>query len=203
MNEEKEKIIEFATQKFMAGGFYKTTMDQIAAEMHVSKKTIYRNFTSKEELVREIAVRFLSRNSKMIDDVVKIRCNAVEKLFKIFQTVGSIVLKINLEAINDIHHYAPDVWKEIDDLRTKKMLSFLSGIVKQGQREGYFIKKNKEIIVTIFIASLRSVVNPMFVLNNSFTMIEALRETIEILMLGILTDKGKKEFNKLKNGVIQ
>ncbi len=139
----------------------------------------------------------------MIDDVLNIRCNAVVKLFKIFQTVGSIVMKVNLEVINDIHHYAPDVWKEIDDLRTKKMLSFLSDIVKQGQREGYFIKKNKEIIVSIFIASLRSVVNPMFVLNNSFTMIDALTETIEILMLGILTDKGKKEFNKLKDGVIQ
>ncbi len=44
MNEEKEKIIEFAAQKFMDGGFYKTTMDDLAAKLRISKKTIYKNF---------------------------------------------------------------------------------------------------------------------------------------------------------------
>ncbi len=203
MNDDKEKIIEFATQKFMNGGFYRTTIDQIAAEMHVSKKTIYRNFSSKEELIREIANRFLLKNSKLVDEALGTKGNAVLKLFKIFETVGEIMLKMNFDVIKDIHHYAPDIWREIDDFRTKKMTSFLTSIISQGQKEGYFVKKKPEIIVTLFIASIRAVVNPTFIINNRFTMLEALKETIELIIYGITTDKGKKEFNKLNHGVIQ
>ena len=203
MNDEKEKIISFASQKFLQGGFYKTTIDEIAAEMHVSKKTIYKNFSSKEELVTTVAKRFLNENAGMIEEVLSIKCNAVEKLTKIFEVVGKIVVKVNDRMLSDIHHYSPERWKEIDDYRTKKMTSFLTNIINQGQREGYFLKSKPEILITVFIASVRAVVNPNFILNNRFTMIEALKGTIEILMNGILTEKGKKIFNKLNYGAVK
>ena len=203
MNDEKEKIISFASQKFLQGGFYKTTIDEIAAEMHVSKKTIYKNFSSKEELVTTVAKRFLNENAGMIEEVLSIKCNAVEKLTKIFEVVGKIVVKVNDRMLSDIHHYSPERWKEIDDYRTKKMRSFLTNIINQGQREGYFLKSKPEILITVFIASVRAVVNPNFILNNRFTMIEALKGTIEILMNGILTEKGKKIFNKLNYGAVK
>ena len=203
MNDEKEKIISFASQKFLQGGFYKTTIDEIAAEMHVSKKTIYKNFSSKEELVTTVAKRFLNENAGMIEEVLSIKCNAVEKLTKIFEVVGKIVVKVNDRMLSDIHHYSPERWKEIDDYRTKKMTSFLTNIINQGQREGYFLKSKPEILITVFIASVRAVVNPDFILNNRFTMIEALKGTIEILMNGILTEKGKKIFNKLNYGAVK
>ena len=203
MNDEKEKIISFASQRFLQGGFYKTTIDEIAAEMHVSKKTIYKNFSSKEELVTTVAKRFLNENAGMIEEVLSIKCNAVEKLTKIFEVVGKIVVKVNDRMLSDIHHYSPERWKEIDDYRTKKMTSFLTNIINQGQREGYFLKSKPEILITVFIASVRAVVNPDFILNNRFTMIEALKGTIEILMNGILTEKGKKIFNKLNYGAVK
>ncbi len=200
MNEEKEKIISFASQKFIREGFYKTTMDEIASEMRISKKTIYKNFSSKEELVKFVAKNFFDDNVSKIDEVLKIQCNAVEKLVRLFEAVGNIIVKINDKMLSDIHHYAPEHWKEIDDFRTRKMSSFLTGIINQGQKEGYFLKLRPEILIAVFIASIRSVVNPEFTINNRFTMIEALRGSIEILMNGIMTDKGKKIFKKLNYG---
>ncbi len=200
MNEEKEKIIGFASQKFFESGFYDTTMDEIAAEMRMSKKTIYKNFSSKEDLVREVAYRFFVNNSKLVDKAVKTKGNAVEKLFNVFETVSSIIMKVNDKISMDIHHYVPDIWKEIDEFRTKKMTAFLTDIISQGQREGYLTKKKPQIINTLFVAAVRAVVNPTFAVQNHFTLKEALDETIEILMNGILTDKGKKIFIKLKNG---
>jgi AcrR family transcriptional regulator len=200
MNEEKEKILSFASQKFMREGFYKTTIDEIASEMHMSKKTIYRNFSSKEELVKAVVKKFFDENVLRIDEVLNIECNAVEKLVKLFEVVGTILAKVNDKILSDIHHYAPEHWKEIDDLRTKKMTSFLTNIISQGQNEGYFLEMKPEILITVFIASVRAVVNPEFTINNRFTMIEALRGAIEILMNGIMTEKGKKIFKKLNYG---
>ena len=200
MNEEKEKIISFASQKFMREGFYKTTIDEIAAEMHMSKKTIYKNFSSKEELVKEVVKKFFSENVFKVDEVLNIECNAVEKLIKLFEVVGTILVKANDKILGDIHHYAPEHWKEIDEFRTKKMTSFLTNIISQGQNEGYFLDMRPEILITVFIASVRAVVNPEFTINNRFTMIEALKGAIEILMNGIMTEKGKKIFKKLNYG---
>jgi AcrR family transcriptional regulator len=200
MNEEKEKILTFTSQKFMDGGFFKTTMDEIAADMHISKKTIYKNFSSKEELVREVARGILNTNAKLIEDAINIKCNPVEKLFRIFNVVGKIIMKINEKNIRDIHYYTPETWKEIDEFRTKKMSLFLGDIIEQGQKEGYFLKKRPEIIITMFLSSVRAIVNPAFVINNRFTLIEALRETTEILSNGIMTEKGKKILRKLKHG---
>ncbi len=200
MNEEKEKIIIFASEKFLRGGFYRTTMDEIAAEMHISKKTIYRNFSSKEELVIEVAKRVLHQNAFMIEKEVKSECNPVEKLCRIIEIVGKILMKMSDTVVGDIHHYSPKVWNQIDEFRTKKMTEYLTYIISAGQQQSLFVKKNPEIMISIFIASVRSIVNPQFIINNRFTMAEALRETVEILMNGILTEKGKKVFNKLKDG---
>ena len=200
MNAEKEKIISFATQKFMSGGFFKTTMDELASELRVSKKTIYKNFSSKEELVTEVAKNILNDNAKSIEAVINLNCNPVEKLFRIFEAVGKILTKVNEKNIKDIHYYAPETWKEIDEFRTKKMTSFLKNIIEQGQKEGYFLKRRPEIIITMFLASARAIVNPAFVINNRFTLFEALQETTGILTNGIMTEKGKKIFKKLKNG---
>lgn len=200
MDEDKEKILEFASQKFMEGGFFKTTMDELASELRISKKTIYKNFSSKEELVKKVAIKLLTTNAKLIEEAVNLKCNPVEKLFRIFDAVGKIITKINENNIKDIHYYSPETWKEIDEFRTKKMTSFLKDIIEHGQKEGYFLKRRPEIIITMFLASARAVVNPSFVVNNRFTMIEALKETTEILSNGIMTEKGKKIFKKLKDG---
>ena len=39
---EKDRILNFAITKFHAEGFYKTSMDEIARELQISKKTIYK-----------------------------------------------------------------------------------------------------------------------------------------------------------------
>ncbi len=200
MSDEKEKIISFASQKFLAEGFFRTTMDDIASEMHMSKKTIYKNFSSKEELVKIVAKRFMNENVCTIEEVIGIQYNAVEKLVRIFEAVGKILAKVNDNMLKDIHRYSPEQWKEIDEYRTKKMTSFLTEIISQGQKEGFFLNMKPDILITVFIASVRSVVTPEFVINNGFSMLDSLRCTIEILMNGILTDKGKKIFKKLNYG---
>lgn len=202
MNEERDKIINFAAQKFMEGGFFRTTMDEIASELRMSKKTIYKHFPSKEKLVIEVAKNILQSNAALVEDVIALKCNPVEKLFRIFEAVARIITKVNENNIKDIHYYSPETWKEIDEFRTKKMTAFLTGIIGQGQKEGYFVKKKPEIIINMFLASVRAIANPAFVINNNFTLIEALQETTEILACGIMTEKGKRIFNKLKDGAI-
>ncbi len=198
MQEEKEKIYQFAVDKFLREGFYKTTMDDLASQLRMSKKTIYKYFSSKEVLVKEVVFSFLSARAEQIKAIVDADDNAVIKFFKLVEYLGSIIIKFSDRWISDIQLYTPDLWKEIDKFRAKMMYANLMKIIRQGINEGYFVDKSAEIIVTIFVSSVRAVVNPDFIMNNKFSVSTALDSTLEILMNGIMTEKGKKIFNRLK-----
>ncbi|MGD1007385.1 MAG: TetR/AcrR family transcriptional regulator [Ignavibacteriaceae bacterium] len=199
--EEREKILGYAVETFLKEGFYKTTMDEIAARLHMSKKTIYKYFPSKEELVREVMKTHMHLTMKKIKSHVNHQSNAVEKLFDIFTIVGENILKVNEKMIMDLQFYSPGIWKEVDDFRARQITANFSRIFEQGKAEDYFLNIKTEIILSVFVASIRAIVNPDYAVNSGVSLKEAFMAIIEILMNGILNEKGKKIFNKLKNGV--
>ena len=59
--EIKDKIVELGEEKFFREGFYKTRMDDVAIELRMSKKTIYKYFPTKTDLVMEVAHHFTKK----------------------------------------------------------------------------------------------------------------------------------------------
>ena len=199
MNSEQQKILEFCKDYFLNNGFYKTTMDEVAAQLRMSKKTIYKYYPTKEELVKETIQGFLEFHKGNVSEIVDDNSKAVTKLYKTFNYIGKIISKINEKFIRDIQTHAPDLWKDIDTFRTKMMMTNIGKIIEQGKKEGVFIDKPSSIITGIFTSSVRGIINPEFIMNNKFSIKTALEETIEIIMNGIMTEKGKKVFNLLKS----
>jgi AcrR family transcriptional regulator len=199
MDDEKVKIHNYAIDIFLKEGFYKTTMDDLASQLRISKKTIYKYFPSKETLVKEVIFSFLSSRAEEIKVIVDSQENAVVKFFSLGEYLGSMIIKFSDRWLSDIQMHTPDLWKEIDKFRIKMMHANLMKIIRQGINEGYFIDKPPEITVTVFVNSVRAVVNPEFIMNNRFSVSNALETTLDILMNGIMTEKGKKIFNRLKS----
>jgi len=200
-SEERAKILMYATEIFMRDWFYKTSMDDIAAKLHMSKKTIYKNYQSKEDLVKDVMRTHVHLTLKKIKQHINNESSAVQKLFDIFTIVGENILKINEKMIMDLQYYSPETWKEVDDFRTRQINNNFSKIFEQGKAEGYFLNIRTDIIISIFVASIRTIINPDYAVNRGISLNEGFIAIIEVLMNGILNDKGRKIFNKLKNGV--
>jgi hypothetical protein len=83
------------------------------------------------------------------------------------------------------------------------MFGNITKVIEQGKKEGLFVDYPTSIIMNVLVASVRSIVNPDFIMNNNYSIIEAARYAFRIVISGILTDKGKKEFNKSFNKVLQ
>ena len=96
--EEKQKILEGSSRIFLFEGFYKTPMDEIAGQLKVSKKTIYKYFDSKETLIKEVVDNFLLKNKSIIQKIIDADNDAVTKSFKLFQHLGRLLL--NLACLN-------------------------------------------------------------------------------------------------------
>lgn len=196
MNKEKEKILLFAQEKYFERGFYKTSMDLIAFKLKISKKTIYKYFPTKDKLVKEVVYNFMNYMDTSIDEIIDKKENAVIKALLLIDLMSNTILKFSESWIKDISSHTPKLWQKIDRFRSEKMFGALSKIIQQGKKENLFTDKPTELIITIFVASIRSIVSPDFLLHKKYPYKETLQAALEILFNGILTGKGKRIFNK-------
>jgi len=198
MTEEKKKLLADITEAFLNKGFYKTTMDDIASELRISKKTIYKFFPTKEALVNMIihGIVFTVRNE--FKQVINQDKSSIEKIIAVSGLFIARASKTNVNTILEIKKLGPQFWNTIEKLRAKEINANFRKLIEQGQREGYIVPVSVEIIIAVFIASIQAVINPDFIINNSFSMKQAGEMLLELFFNGILTDEGKALFKKLK-----
>ena len=197
--DDQTKIIEQIEEKLFKEGFYKTTMDDVASELGMSKKTIYKFFPSKDDLVMAIAKHFMNSMKNKIVPALNSDKNAIEKLSELINILAKASEKVSPKRMDEIRKYFPNLWNEIDSFRTKMMFGNITKVIDQGKKEGLFIDYPTNIVMNVLVASVRNIVNPDFILNNNFSIIEAARYAFRIIIGGIVTDKGKKIFNQTIN----
>lgn len=197
----QEQIIEQIEDKLFKEGFYKTTMDDVASELGMSKKTIYKFFPSKEDLVKAIAHHFMNRMKSKIVPALNSDKNAIEKLDELIKILAAASEKVSNKRMDEMRKHFPSLWNEIDSFRTKTMFENITKVIEQGKKEGLFVDYPTIIIMHVLVTAVRNIVNPDFILNNSYSLIEAARFTFKIIIGGILTEKGKKVFNKTINKI--
>lgn len=198
MNNEKEKIKQFCENIFFKNGFTKISMDELATGMKISKKTIYKHFDSKEQLILEVINHMLENVKSYVKTVIEKDENSVAKFMDIVNFISNTMFKPNEKFFKDIQSDFPEVWLRIDKFRSELMPVFIKRIFQQGIEEGLMVERPWEILITILVASVRSVINPDFILRNNFSVSEALSITMDILMDSILTSKGKSVYKKIK-----
>ena len=196
---EQDKIVEISEEKFFRDGFYKTTMDEIASELSMSKKTIYKFFPSKEDLVMAIAQHFMNRMKSKILPALNSDKNAIEKLAELNSILAKSSEKISSNRMDEIRKHFPALWNEIDNFRTKMMFGNITKVIDQGKAEGLFIDYPTPIIMNMLVSSVRTIVTPDFILNNNFSIGEAALYAFKVIIGGIVTEKGRKVFNKTIN----
>jgi len=197
--EDQNKIVEMTEEKFFRDGFYKTTMDEVASELKMSKKTIYKFFPSKEDLIMAIAKHFMEGLKNKVVPALSSDKNAIEKLAELNGILAKVSQKISTNRMDEIKTYFPNLWNEIDNFRTKMMFLNITKVIDQGKAEGLFIDYPTPIVMNTLVSSVRSIVNPEFILNNNFSIAEAAINVFKVVIGGIVTDKGRKIFNKTIN----
>lgn len=196
--EDRNKILSFSSQKFHSEGFYKTSMDEIASEMQISKKTIYKYFPSKENLLEEICNHTNCEVTEKIDAIVDGKGDVVFKFVRILNMKSNLMVNISDKWLKDISIHAPRIKEEINQRRSSKMNKVLIKLLEQGKKEKLILNFPTPIIINAFVSSLVAAMNYEFLVNNKFTIKNAFKTTYEMLLNGILTENGKANFKNSK-----
>jgi len=194
----KEKIIEKASEMFMSLGFKSVTMDDIAAEMGISKKTIYTHFNNKETIIAVVTDAIFEKVSQDIDCICELDKNPIEETYDIKKRVMEHMRDEKQSPWHQLQKYYPVIYQNIKN----RQFSFMQECVVKNLNKGIEQKLFRENIDVQFVA--RIYFNGVMGIkdNNLFPASmfagSALYEMfLEYHLRGIVTPEGRKILNQL------
>ena len=196
----KERILTFASERFFQEGFSKVSVDDLASELVISKKTFYRFFGSKEDLLIQIMDRLVAGVRARFIKILDSDRDFVEKLAEVMTFLGQEVGRLGKPLQADLQRHAPDVWKRIENFRRERITQNFSLLLEQGMEEGFVRKDvNKKIALLSFLGAVENIIRPSVLVNESFSAREALQGIMAIFFHGILTEEAESKLNDIQD----
>jgi TetR/AcrR family transcriptional regulator, cholesterol catabolism regulator len=202
--EMKERIQLKARDLFHRYGFKSVTMDEIASQLGVSKKTIYQYYSDKDELV-DVVVRNLTSFSKSLCDQ---NCgagkDAIHEVFLAMDITQQILADMNPTMMYDLERSHPKTFSVFLEFRNKYLFEQIISNLKRGIEEGlYRLDINIEVMAKIRLEGLMIGFNVDIFPPSKFTMAEAQKLVIEHFLFGIASSKGYNLILKYKEESIK
>jgi AcrR family transcriptional regulator len=194
----KTRILEQAQKTFFQSGFYRITMDELAHNLGISKKTLYKHFPSKEILLEETMQRFMDQNEITLKSIVENDSGSVlEKLQRIFTYLGTIIASISIQFTEDLRRYAPHIWQKVDRRRMQFLHGYVRPLIEMGVKEG-IIRQGipPEFIFLIYSTLVQQIINPESLSRLPVSVRQAFVLVIQIVFLGTLTEAAQESFRQ-------
>lgn len=134
----KEKIIDKATEMFLKYGFKSVTMDDIANDMGISKKTIYKYFINKEVLIIEATQSVEDRVFRTIESVIAQNFNPVEENFQIRKVFEGLFQLSDTSPLYQLKKHYPDIYNLTMKREEHECLRYMRHNVLRGIELGYY-----------------------------------------------------------------
>lgn len=180
----KERIISAYRELSQSRGFYNITMDELASKAGISKRTVYRYFNSKEEIIEAVVDNFMDNMACQLENIMaedKRPEVIFPKMVKFFTQTNQIIF--NPLVLEDLRQQYPYLWVKIDRFRAEKIYYFLKSTMAESEIDR--LKKiDPRIITTAILASIQAVINPAFILDNNLTINKAAGQLIQLFLYG-------------------
>ncbi len=203
MNDDREikkRIIQKAEILFQNVGYSKVTMEEIALGLGISKKTLYKHFSNKEHILKELVDHAKCEIEEYVDKLIEDRkTEFIVKLQNFMSFVVSHFARLSNPIIQDLIKNQPEIWKEIQEFRKKNAYDCFTRLVNQGVKNKVFRDDiNSEVVTLLYFSAVSSMMNLETLSQLPVTADEAYKIIIKILFEGIFTAEGRKKFkNKI------
>jgi AcrR family transcriptional regulator len=201
MDEKRLEILERASAVYMKYGIKTVTMDDLARELGISKKTIYKFFSDKNDLIRSI----IELKTEM-DKAICLNCmqqseNAIDDLFNVSHLVVEHLSNVNPAVFYDLKKYHPDAYAIMEKHKWDFVLSMIRENIRRGIEEGmYRAEIQAEIIGRLYVASTDAVMDGAIFPWPEFKFQQVFMEMIHFQLFGIVSDKGRNYLHqKIEN----
>ena len=195
--EVKERILQKATDLFMRYGIRSITMDEIATQLGISKKTIYQFFTDKDEIVEAVFDREIQKNEQECRRFRGSSENAIHEIFIAIEEMEEMLKAMNPQIMYDLEKHHPKSFKKFKDYKYQFMFRVVKENLQRGiENELYRPEINIDIVAKHRIESAFMGFNQDIFPHSRYKISEVCYELTFVFMHSITTAKGKKLIEK-------
>ena len=197
MNEELKNILLKARELYMKYGIKSITMDDVARELGISKKTLYQFVTDKDDLVGKFIDNEIAIRQEEICKCFRIGLNAVEELFEISIFMNKLMRDQNPTTEYDLKKYYPQHFQKTVNARREGVFNYILLNLKKGIKEGLYRKEmNREVIAKLYLWRIEnSQISELFT-SEEFSSFKLFVELLTYHVRGIATEKGIVELER-------
>ncbi|WP_035676621.1 TetR/AcrR family transcriptional regulator [Flavobacterium limnosediminis] len=196
----KNDILQKASDMFLSLGFKSVTMDDIANELGISKKTIYQHYTTKDDLVGATTLYLFDTISAGIDDICAIGKNPIEELYEIKDYVLQTLKSENTSPFYQLQKFYPKIHSSLKCKQFDKMDSCIIQNLNRGiEQELYRKEIDVDFIGRIYYAGMHTLNNIDIFPENMYNSRDLKNKFLEYHLRGISTEKGLSVLEKFIN----
>lgn len=177
----RERILAACRELARTRGLKSLTVDELAEQAGISKRTLYRYFRSKEEIIEAVFDDFMQEMEVEMDGVIASEpdpSNVISHIINLLLARGQFIQ--HPQVLNDLQRYYPHLWTKIDTFRTNRILVLFESLNKAGRlhlEDGI----DRRIAAGVVLASIHSIINPEFILTNKLTVEQTIRQLSTLL----------------------
>jgi AcrR family transcriptional regulator len=196
-DENKNKVLAGASSLFLKFGFKSITMDDIARELGISKKTLYQHFADKNELVDQAIEAHLDEEKTACINLSNANLNPIDLMLNISESLSDKKKQINQSILFDLKKYFKPCWDKLNKFRVEFIYNEILKNIKSGISTGWYRADiNEELVAKFYIHLVDLLINPDYNLEDKHNMKELQLEMMKYHLRGICTEKGLEYLNK-------
>lgn len=146
----EEEIIRKSSEIYMKYGIRSVSMDDIARELSISKKTIYQYFKDKDDLIEKVVKAYIDKQECNMKEYISADMNSIDVLLEVSKFLISNHTKLNTSMLYDLQKYHPKAWEVIVKFRREHVYDYICENMKQGIVEDLYRDDLKIDIVARF-----------------------------------------------------
>ncbi len=197
--EVRDRILQTAARLFMELGVRSVSMDDVARELSISKKTIYKHYQDKNQLVFDTISMHIAEMENNTSLIMAEEENPVLQIAKIADFVLQMNKNVHPSVLFDLQKFYPESYSHLIEHRNRYALQSVNQNLKKGIEQGLFRNDmNRQRVARIYICLIFSMFqNTLFEGEENRDFRDEYIETIRYHLHAVTTEKGKSTFHEI------
>ena len=178
----------------MRYGIKSITMDDVAREMGISKKTLYQHVKNKTDLIERIIHQHIHEEKECLNEMPAKAHDAIEQVLMIAQYVVKVLRSMRPTTMFDLKKYYRSCWNMMEEFQQEYMYEMIRSNIEQGVKEGlYRDNMDADIIAKLYVGKTNLLTDEKLFPMREYDRDRLFSEYIQYHLRGIVSDKGMKQ----------
>lgn len=188
-----QRVVAVARRQFLAHGFRSVSMDDLAADLGMSKKTLYVSFPSKDALIEAVLKDKFREVETDLEQLAKEQAADVETaLHQFLSCLQRHTAEIQPAFVRDVGREAPELFQVIEQRRRELIRRYFGGLFENGKKAG-MIRSDipAHLLIEILLGAVQAIMNPSKLMELGLTVEQGYSSIIRLILEGAMVPKGK------------